>query len=126
MDEGREAVQRRSGTSRDFRERPAQLSRGGGPVTRASGPVNVGQPIRLRTRILAVQPAESRLAATIGRPTLIELPRAEPVLMLRHIDALAAEAHPFHLQARPLFQRGLPLQLDLAARAYDALPGQPA
>jgi hypothetical protein len=44
----------------------------------------------------------------------------------RDIDALADEAHAFHFEPRELFEAGLELQLDLAARADHSLPGQVA
>ena len=54
----------------------------------------------------------------------LELPRAEAVLVLRHVHAAAAKAHALQLQPRALFQAGFILQLDGAARAYHALPRQ--
>src|SRR5262245_42122822 len=48
------------------------------------------------------------------------------MLMLCHIDALAAEADALHLQTCPLLQSRFVLQLDLTTGADHALPGQPA
>ncbi len=56
------------------------------------------------------------------RPS-IELPNPEPVLVLRHIHALADEANAFELEARALLEAGFELQLDLPSGADHALPG---
>src|ERR1035441_3481544 len=54
---------------------------------------------------------------------LSEFPSLEAVLVLRHVHALAAELHPFHLQAHALLHTGFELEFDLAARAHHPLPG---
>jgi len=54
----------------------------------------------------------------------IQLPRAEAVLVLRHVHAAAAKADTLQFEARALFQAGFVLQFDGAARAYHALPRQ--
>ena len=46
------------------------------------------------------------------------------MLMLRHIDPLAAKADTFHLQTRTLFQASFVFQLDFATRAHYPLPRQ--
>src|SRR6516165_2947863 len=60
------------------------------------------------------------------RRSAFELPGAKTVLMLGHVDVLAAEANAFELQAGSLFKRSLVLQLDGTTGADDALPGQRA
>ncbi len=54
---------------------------------------------------------------------LLEFPAAETVLVLGHVDALAAEANTLHFEARALFEAGFEFQLDCATRAHDPLPG---
>jgi len=46
------------------------------------------------------------------------------MLVLGHIDPLALKPYAFHLKPCPLLQRGLELQLDLAAGPYHPLPRQ--
>ena len=50
--------------------------------------------------------------------------RSELELVRLHVYAPPAEAHAFGFQPQPLFNRGIPTQLDLAAGAEHALPGQ--
>jgi len=41
-----------------------------------------------------------------------------------HVHAASSEAHTFSFQAQTLFDGRVPTELDLAARAEHALPGQ--
>jgi hypothetical protein len=47
--------------------------------------------------------------------SVVEFPGAEAVLVLRYVDALADEAHAFHLQPHPLFETGFEARFDLPA-----------
>ena len=57
---------------------------------------------------------------------VLEFPRPKPVLMLCHVDALAAKTHAFQFQPDPLLVTNFVLKLDLSTNAHDALPGQSA
>jgi len=46
------------------------------------------------------------------------------MLVLRHVHAAAAKAHALQFEAGALLHARFVLELDLAARAYDALPGE--
>ena len=48
----------------------------------------------------------------------------EDVLVFRHINALAAEAHAFHFEAKALFAVSLVLEPDHSTRADHTLPWQ--
>jgi hypothetical protein len=48
----------------------------------------------------------------------------EPMLVQLHIHASPPKRHTFHLKSEALFQPGFARQLDLSARAQNALPRQ--
>ena len=53
------------------------------------------------------------------------VPRAEVMLVLRHIHACAFEGDAFELESLTLLMCCVDLQFDLSARAHDAMPRQP-
>src|SRR5262245_49578700 len=93
----------------DGRDAPWRLGKAGHPVCRARGVHLPDLPAALQD-LLALE--------------VVEFPRAEAMLVRRHVDALAEETDAFHLEPHALLQAGLELQLDLAAGADDALPRQ--
>jgi hypothetical protein len=55
-------------------------------------------------------------------PLVERIPGANCVLKAVHVDTLAAELHPFHLQACSLFFRGFVTKFDLTAGAEHPVP----